>query len=279
MNILEMIVTQFIFLDGTTHFPHFEKTLLSDLLWVRLWRRRQWPGDHRAGASGVCRGLCPLGVVAWQTDTSTCSEALLSSGPRGGRSCWAAPRLAGPGPAPRPHSPAFLPWEASSSGGLGESSLGLAQECWPRRALSSSLLLWPWLFSELVRLPSLGVMEGQPLSRPGPLMFLRDRNCPGASPPRPWAMDAELASGETLPEDIGAVPTPQLWNTIQPLPLYPTALGPALPSPEGPSPQPLSPCCPALRTAGPRCQLCLQHSPFPYECFCLFILFACSLSV
>lgn len=208
MNILEMIVTQFIFLDGTTHFPHFEKTLFVRLALGKTQKRtrRQWPGDHWAGASGACCGLCSLGVVAWQADTSTCSVALLSSRPRGGCSCWAAPRLAGPGPAPRPHSPAFLPWEASSSGGLGESSLGLAQECWPRRALSSSLSLWPWLFSELVRLPSLGVMEGQPVSRPGPLMFLRDRNCPGASTPRPWAVDAELASGETFLRISGLCP-------------------------------------------------------------------------
>lgn len=159
-NILEIIVTRFIFLDGTTHFPHFEKTLLSDLLWVRLWRRREWPGDHRTGATGACRGLFPPGVVAPWADASTCLEVPLLSGPCGGRSCWTAPRLGGPGPALRPHSSAFLPWEASSSGGLGESSLGLAQECWPRRALSSSLSLWPWLSSELVRLPISGGRGG-----------------------------------------------------------------------------------------------------------------------
>lgn len=179
-------------------------------------------------------------------------------------SCWAAPRPAGPVP-PCAHTallscrgrPARLaasvnhPWGSLKN--VGHDGL------FPAPSHSGCPQSWP-------DCPSLGGVEGQPTSRPSPLMFSRDGNCLAASPPQPWAVDAELASGETLPGDLGACPphghgiqsspsprTPQLWV----LPFLP---------PEGPSLQPLSPHCPALCTTGPSLLL--------GKCSCLLILFA-----
>lgn len=172
---------------------------------------------------------------------------------------------------------------------LGESSLGLAQECRQWLAPSSSVSLWPLPSSGLARLPVSGAYAGPPVSLP---------RHPRASSCR--HSQCALGGSAMLSEHwgnpfwyLGAAPSPLSWKPPSPSPCPCSSgprplLGPPPPTPPPPPPRflPPLPCgsllslhCQALSTAEPLSLLPPPPRALCPKCCCLsFLLFIVSVS-